>query len=119
MYLVSITETINVTLLHPCKTTIITTSQTINNITYTLDDPASVLTFLPFNDSVSTQYSVNNLCGLVYSLSLAATATTYGATVNSAANSISVQATNYLLIGTSAQLVLSAAASTSVQDIAS
>ena len=72
-----------------------------------------------FSDSVSTQYSTPTLCALTYSLSLAADATTYGATVDSATLKISVYTVSTALVGTSTTLTLSANSSVVQQDTAS
>ena len=97
----SITETLSVTLLHPSKTTIISSTQTIPNLLYTFGDAALQQAFTEFTDSVSTQYGVVGLCALNYALSPSGDATTYGVLiVNTPPNYfIQVLTTDPLLIG--------------------
>ena len=64
----TITETFTVTLLHPCKTTLLTTSQTVGPLSYTFGDPVLTYLFAAFDDSVATQYGVAGLCAPVFSL---------------------------------------------------
>jgi hypothetical protein len=51
---ISLTQTLTVTLIHPCKLTTITTSQTITDIVHMFGDPLFKKTFLPYADSVAT-----------------------------------------------------------------
>jgi len=81
LYLSTLTQTLSLTLLHPCKITLITTSQVINPITYPFGGAAVLTAFTNFADTVSVEYGLPTLCGLVYTLSLAADATTYGTTI--------------------------------------
>jgi hypothetical protein len=76
------TEIFTVTLLHPCKKTLLTTTQTIAAMNYIFGDPAMVTGFTAFNDSVALQYGVPTLCALSYSLSPSADATKYAVTVD-------------------------------------
>ena len=50
----TITQTLSVTLLHPCKTTVITTSQTIPALFHIYGDAATNQPFFDFSDTVST-----------------------------------------------------------------
>ena len=93
------TQQISVELIHPCKQTLLTTPQTIDDMSYMFGDAALITPFMPFDDSVAIQYGVAGLCNLLYSLELASDATNYGVTVDSVAPSISVLTTNNLLIG--------------------
>ena len=52
----TITQTLSVTLLHPCKTTVITTSQTISALFYVFGDLATNQPFVIFSDTVSNEY---------------------------------------------------------------
>jgi hypothetical protein len=69
-----------------------------------------VVSFTAFEDTVSgpTQYNIPGLCGLVYSISDPAVATTYGVTTTGL--SISVITSNVALIGTTMAFELSATA---------
>jgi hypothetical protein len=51
---ISLTQTLTVNLIHPCKLTTITTSQTITDIVHMFGDPLFSKTFLPYADSVAT-----------------------------------------------------------------
>ena len=88
-------------------------------MSYKFNDLALATSFLAFDDSVATSYSVPGLCALTYTLSLAADATNYGVTVNSVTKQISVLTTNSGLIGTSISLTLSANSSILQQTTAS
>lgn len=77
----TLTETFTVNLLHPCKLTVIKTTQTILDIVYPLGNPSLSTPFVEFGDTVSGEYGVIGLCGLVYSLELAADATRYGTSI--------------------------------------
>ena len=118
-YTQTITEIISVTLLHPCKLTLITTAQTIADQQYVFGDPTLLISFSAFADSVSVEYGIAGLCALTYSLSLATDATAYGATILTTPSlQISVLTTNNLLFGTSVSLTL-LANGTPQQDTAS
>jgi hypothetical protein len=92
-----LTQVISVTLLHPCKLTLITTTQTIADIVYTIGDPTTLTPFTAFSDTVSSEYSEPGLCGLVYSLSPASDATKFGVSI--VAMNISVSTINLALLG--------------------
>jgi len=79
-------------------------------------NPVLVTPFTAFGDSVATQYGIVGLCALTYSLSLAADAISYGVSVNSLTNAISVLTSNSALMSTSTSLTLSAVSSVVVQD---
>lgn len=100
-------------MLHPCKQTIITSTQTISDIVYIETNVASTGTFVAFQDSVATAYSLPALCALTYSIGDATDATTYG--VTKSGFTISVLTSNVSLIGTSKGLWVSATA-TPAQD---
>ena len=106
------TQTFSVILYHPCKTTVITTSQTIANVIHQFGDPTSVTSFTAFSDSTASEYNVLSLCSIVYSLSNASDASTFGVTVNSSTLQISTLPTNHLLIGQNINLTLHANSST-------
>ena len=67
-----------VVLLHPCKVTSITSSQTISTIIYPFGDPTVNTPYVAFADSVATQYATPALCGLVYSIIDPTSATNFG-----------------------------------------
>jgi hypothetical protein len=77
----TITQALSVTLIHPCKTTIITTTQTISNVIYNYGGPATQQLFTQFSDTVSSQYGVPGLCSLTYTLALSADATAFGVSI--------------------------------------
>jgi len=108
-----------VTLLHPCKKTLLTTSQTIADIYYTSGDPALLTSFASFDDSVAAQYNVIGLCAPVYSLESISDATAYEVTADSAGLYISVHSSNQFLIGSVVTLTLKADSSVVAQDTAS
>lgn len=81
LYLGTLTQTITVNLLHPCKITLITTSQVINDIVFPFGGATVLTPYTNFADTVSAEYGIPTLCGLIYSLSLPADATTYGTTI--------------------------------------
>jgi hypothetical protein len=113
------TQTFSVKLLHPCKTTVITTSQNIASITHQFGDPVTITSFTAYSDSVATQYGVSSLCALVYSLTVASDATSFGVTVNSSSLKISTLPTDHLKINQNTNLTLHANSSTAQQDTAS
>jgi hypothetical protein len=109
LYLGTLTQTLSLTLLHPCKLTLITTSQVINPITYPFGGAAVFTAYTNFADTVSAQYSLPTLCGLIYSLSVAADATNYGVTIiTGSPNQIRVVTNTEALKGTSVSLTMSA-----------
>jgi len=67
-YTNELTETIQVTLYHPCKKTLLTSSQTISDATY-IYNATKEIAFAAFSDSVSAAYSNSSLCGVTYVLS--------------------------------------------------
>jgi hypothetical protein len=107
-----------VTLLHPCKTTVISTAS-ITNKQFYLGDTALSQIFTAWTDTVSTAYAVAGLCNLSYSLFPEADATNFGVTlVTTPSLAIRVITTNSLLIGQSVSLSVTANA-TPQQDTAS
>jgi hypothetical protein len=56
------TQTFSVTLIHPCKTTIVTSNQTIPLLQYTLGDISTQYEFLSFVNTVATDYGDLNAC---------------------------------------------------------
>jgi len=105
----TLTEQLTLILLHPCKKTIITTSQTIGPINFDFGGSAVLTSFNNFSDSVATSYNIAGLCGLTYSLSLADDATTYGVSiVTGTPNQIRVLTNTASNKGTSKSLTLSA-----------
>lgn len=70
------------TLLHPCKKTLLTTTQTIADISYTYPVSPLVKPFSAFADSVGVAYSNPTLCGLTYSLSDPTDASNFGVSLN-------------------------------------
>lgn len=100
LYTQTIQQTILVTVLHPCKKTLITTTQTLPNLTYKFSEPALLSPFSAFVDSVATDYATSALCNLVYSINLAADATTFGVTIKTSPSlQIEVLALDKSLIG--------------------
>jgi PKD repeat protein len=107
LYTGTITQTITVNLLHPCKITLITTPQTISTITFPFGGATVLTPYTNFLDTVSAEYSIPTLCGLVYSISVAADATIYGTTiVVGAPNQISVYTNDPAIKGTQKALNL-------------
>lgn len=51
-----------VTLLHPCKVTLITTPQIMPPLDFMFGSPTTIMPFLDFDDSASTEYGVPGLC---------------------------------------------------------
>ena len=80
-YTSTLTQTLSVTLLHPCKTTTISTTQTIPSLSYLFGATATQQQFFEFTDSVSTQYSVPGLCALSYLIALSADAISFGVSI--------------------------------------
>ena len=101
---ISITFNVVVTLLHPCKVTSLTSSQTISTIIYPFGDPTVNTPFTAFDDSVATQYSDPTLCGLVYSITDPTSATNFGVALSGM--QITVVTTDSSLIGQSVNLNL-------------
>jgi hypothetical protein len=104
----TLTQTLTVSLFHPCKATLLTTTQTISDINFgfggwdgsTFTMAALLKSFTNFADSVSTAYDVANLCDIQYALSPAAEAIKYGVTlVSGTPNKISVLTVDKALIG--------------------
>jgi len=107
----TLTETLTINLLHPCKVTSLTTAQVIPDIIFPFGGTTVLTPYTDFSDSVSTQYGIPTLCALVYSLELAASATTYGVTIiPGVPNQISVYTNDPLLKGTQVSLTMSAVA---------
>jgi len=113
LYTATRTDNIEVTLYHPCKATVITTAQTISNISYSLCAPALLTPFLAFADTVSAAYSNPTMCGLVYSFTVPADATSFGTTISGL--NIQVSLTDITKIGLTKGLVLQVVA-TPLQD---
>jgi hypothetical protein len=63
-----ITETFSLTLIHPCKETFYSTTQTIADINYRFGDPPLVTSFSVFSDSVSLSYGITDLCAIRYEI---------------------------------------------------
>jgi hypothetical protein len=82
-------------------------------------DPVMTFTFLPYSDTVASQYGVPSLCALVYTLTLALDATNFGVTVDTPSLTLSALPVNYLLIGSQKTLSLKADSSTLQQTAAS
>ena len=73
--------------------------------------------FTAFADTASTEYGVTDLCGLAYTLELAADATAYGTSIIAGAPpNIQVLTNDPLLKGTSVPLTISAVATLFPQD---
>lgn len=81
LYKQTIQQTITVTVLHPCKKTLIASTQSLSNLTYTIGDPALLNPFTAFTNTVASEYATPSLCNLVYSLSPADDATDFGVTI--------------------------------------
>ena len=113
----TITQTFDLEVLHPCKITQITTTQTIPDISFPFGGTALLTPFTNFDDTVSTEYGITDLCVLSYSLELAADATAYGTSIIAGAPpNIQVLTNDPLLKGTSITLTLSAVATLFPQD---
>ena len=103
----TLTQLLTVNLLHPCKITLITTSQAIGPITFPFGQPPVLTPFTNFADDVSVAYSNPTLCGLTYSLALAADATTFGVSIIvGAPNQIQVTTLDQSLLGQTVTLTL-------------
>ena len=107
----TLTEVIQVVLLHPCKLTQITLTQSVSDTSILFGDPAVIAPFA-FTDSVATQYGVPGLCALSLTLSPSADAATFGVTLDSVGLTITVYPPNKLLIGQSATFTLIADSTT-------
>ena len=68
-------------MLHPCKTTLISSTQTLPNLIYSFGSPALLSPFSAFADSVASDYATPGLCSLTYSIGPAANAVAFGVTV--------------------------------------
>jgi len=108
VFTATLTQTITVQLLHPCVTTLITTSQTIGALQYTFGDPAVLTAFLDFGDSVSLDYNLPGFCPLVYTLDPPATASSFGASIQTSPLAISVLTTDTSLMGQTISLAIKA-----------
>jgi hypothetical protein len=105
LFTATLDDTVTVTLLHPCKVTTITSSQTIPDITYGVTTAAVLTPFTAFTDNVSALYpNPPLLCGLSYHIENAATAAADGVTISGM--NIRVQTNDLLLIGTTVQFHL-------------
>ena len=65
---VTLTENFDIELLHPCVATVISTSQTIGPINYTVGSGIQAFTFTQFVNTVGQQYSNDWLCTIDYAL---------------------------------------------------
>lgn len=101
----TLTENFDIELLHPCVATVISTSQTISPINYTIGSGLFSKTFIAFSDTVSGQYGVG-FCGLVYTLVAAADANNYGVYIDATmfSFSINVNSANNALAGNAVTL---------------
>lgn len=63
-YPTTITQTVSITLIHPCVVTTIIPSPALVTMDYMCGRPAMTQVFTAFTDSVSTSYGVANLCNL-------------------------------------------------------
>ena len=101
----TLTETFTVTLITPCAETVVSSTEVIPVLQYYFGDPALQYTFLTFSNTVAMQYGDPLACTIVYSLSLAADATTFGVSLL-AGNIINAVTTTQSLIGQSVTLSL-------------
>lgn len=82
LYTGVLNQPVTITLLHPCKLTVISSTQTIADITYGVSTAAILTPFTAFSDTVSVAYSIPTLCALVYSIKDATIAAADGTTIS-------------------------------------
>jgi hypothetical protein len=93
--------------LHPCKKTVITSQQVILEKAYTFGTKALLSPFSAFEDSVSNEYQIPELCQLTYSISTLADAARFGVTIETSPSlQIKVHTLDHLLVGQTVTLSL-------------